>query len=108
MRGGRVALSWSGECGGGEVRLARTSGGTRVLTRFPGGCAAAQESYVFGISISSGFVYWTLRGSDPELAELRRYDRSGHREERAKLAVNPWTTGFCSGWKRRLFGRAEE
>jgi hypothetical protein len=36
MRGGRVALSWSGDCGGGEVRLARTSGGTGVLTRFPG------------------------------------------------------------------------
>ena len=97
MRGSRVALFWGGEFGGGEVRLARTSGHTRVLTTVPGSGVAAQDYRVFGISLTARFVYWmvTQTASAPEVGELRRYDRSRRREERATLRISPHTAGFA-------------
>jgi hypothetical protein len=97
MRGTRVALFWRGEFGGGRVHLASTSGGTRVLARVPGSGAAAQEYRVSGISITARFVYWvvTQTADRPEVGELRRYDLSRRREERATTPISPHTAGFA-------------
>jgi hypothetical protein len=96
MRGRRVALFWGGEYGGGEIRVARTSGRTSVLAKIPGSGGAAQAYNVFGVSTTGRFIYWIVTDpTETELGELRRYDLSRHREERAKLSVSPQSAGFA-------------
>jgi hypothetical protein len=79
------------------VRLASTTGRTKVLATVPESGAAAQEYQVFGTSITARFVYWALTQSadTPEVGELRRSARSRSREERSTLRVSPRTAGFA-------------
>jgi hypothetical protein len=97
MRGRRVGHFWGGEFGGGEVRLTTTGGGTSVLAAVPGSGAAAQAYGVLGVSLTAGFVYWlvTQTADAPEVGELRRYDLSRRREERATVHISPHTAGFA-------------
>ena len=63
----------------------------------PGSGGAAQAYGVFGISQTAGFVYWVVTQTQdtPLVGELRRFDLSRRREERAKVLISPHTAGFA-------------
>jgi hypothetical protein len=99
MRGRRVVFIDVGEFGGGQVQLAYTNGGGRLLGSVPGSGAAAFEYDMLGISATAGFTYWLVtrpaEAGLPALGEIRRRHFAAGREQRATVAIDESADAFA-------------
>jgi hypothetical protein len=99
MRGRRVVFIKLGEFGGGQIRLAYTNEGGRLLAQVPGSGAAAFEYGMLDISVTAGFTYWLVTRSAetalPPLGEIRRRHFAARGERRATVAIDESADGFA-------------
>jgi hypothetical protein len=89
-----AAIYWGRRNGGGLVRVVRLRSGTPVAATV----SAEYASAVFGLSITSGFVYWGVSippdCSCGAVEEVRRYDLETQTEERSNPMPYP-VEGFA-------------
>jgi hypothetical protein len=98
IRGRRVVFIATGEYGGGDVRVAYTNGGGRLLSVIPESGAAAVEYRTKVVSAARGFAYWLVTRPPPELpalGEIRRHRFAGRRDQRAAVAIDEAADAFA-------------